>query len=333
MYYRDRQMEEWVRAIRRDKHTLAFVYSSAMAQYVLADGTAPRVMDFVDADSLKWQAYAQGMRWPMSAFYRREGRSLLNFERTICQRFEATILVSKPEADLFARIAGVDRDRVTAVTNGVDADYFSPEHTFDDPYGGSGNTALCFTGLMDYRPNIDAVVWFVREVLPLIKRSVPSATFWIVGANPHKRVRELGGDPGVFVTGRVRDTRPFLAHAGVAVAPLRIARGIQNKVLEAMAMGRPVVATTAAFEGLDATPGEHLLVAESADGFAAAVQQVLAGATTHHMGASARRAVQSRYRWTDRFAQLDEVLERVGWGLRSSTPTSDPVTAAAGWVH
>ncbi len=254
-YFHDRAMRTWVRArlasgtIRR-----VLVYSSAMAQYVEGAG-APlrRVVDLVDVDSDKWRQYAQRARWPMSAVYRREARRLLAYERRIAAAFDATVLVSGAEAALFRGLAPEAAARVHAVENGVDARFFSPERTYPDPYG-PGGPVLVFTGAMDYRANVDAVVWFTAEVFPALRRRVPQARFFIVGAHPAEAVRRLAARPGVHVIGQVPDIRPYLAHAVLAVAPLRMARGIQNKVLEAMAMARPVVASPEALDGLDLGP-------------------------------------------------------------------------------
>jgi len=169
---------------------------------------------------------------------------------------------------------------------------------------------------MDYWPNIDAVIWFTDQILPLIRQTVPEAGFWIVGTRPTREVMRLAALPGVVVTGRVPDVRPYLAQARVAVAPLRIARGIQNKVLEAMALGTAVVATPQAFEGIEALPGRDLLVAGSATEFAAAVIGLLRDdAAAARLGRQAARTVHASYSWAQRLAPLDRLLE-------GSTPAS-----------
>jgi glycosyltransferase involved in cell wall biosynthesis len=165
--------------------------------------------------------------------------------------------------------------------------------------------------MMDYWPNIDAVSWFAEAVLPRLLAIRSSAKFWIVGANPTRDVRALAKLPGVVVTGRVDDTRPYLAHAAAVVAPLRIARGMQSKVLEAMAMARPVVASTPAFEGIEAEPGRDLLVFDGAEAFVSAIRRIWADDRTRALGAAARRLVQTRYNWPDQLSRLDDVLSRV----------------------
>jgi glycosyltransferase involved in cell wall biosynthesis len=160
---------------------------------------------------------------------------------------------------------------------------------------------------MDYRPNIEAVTFFAREVMPRLAALAPAPRFHIVGANPSPAVQALAELPRVHVTGSVPDTRPYLAHAAVAVAPLRIARGIQNKVLEAMAMARPVVASPEAYEGVHAVAGRDLLVADGAAAMAAAVAQVLAGEMPG-LGTAARAAILAKHDWKATLRRLDGIL-------------------------
>ena len=197
-----------------------------------------------------------------------------------------------------------------AVENGVDLDRFSPNTTYDTPFTTPG-PHLVFTGNMDYWPNADAVAWFATEVMPLLRTARPTVELCIVGANPGPDTMRLGSLPGVTVTGRVPDVRPYVAHADVCVAPLRIARGIQNKVLEAMAMARPVVASPQAFEGVRATAGQDLLVADGAHDTAAAILSVLDGAHPG-LGQAGRRAVEAGYAWSATLARLDDILAAPG---------------------
>jgi sugar transferase (PEP-CTERM/EpsH1 system associated) len=192
---------------------------------------------------------------------------------------------------------------------GVDIDRFSPDIDIATPYTGDG-PHLVFTGNMDYWPNADAVTWFAAEVLPLIRDRMPGAQFHIVGANPGPDVLRLGNQRGVHVTGRVPDVRPYVAHADVSVAPLRMARGVQNKVLEAMALGRPVVASPQAFEGVRAVPGRDLLVADGAETMARAVLAVIDGQHPD-LGAAARSLVEQTYTWRATLARLDGLLDGI----------------------
>ena len=328
-YYYDRRMASWVRRLRQDRSTTVFVYSSSMAQYVPDDSRSPRIIDFVDVDSQKWCDYAQRKRWPISALYRREGKALLASERRIARGFDASIFVSDSEAALFKRLAPDNSQRVVAVSNGVDWRRFSPAADYPDPYDGTGQSALCFTGMMDYWPNVDAVMWFAHSVFPRIRRERPDARFWIVGANPSRAVRQLAHEPGVVVTGRVPDTRPYLAHATAVVAPLRIARGIQNKVLEAMAMGRPVIASAQAFEGLRVESERDLIVAQSADEFVRAIERVWDNRLVGTVGVSARQAVQTHYDWPSQLAALDAVLGPLEAAADRRGPALTMRTAAA----
>jgi sugar transferase (PEP-CTERM/EpsH1 system associated) len=188
------------------------------------------------------------------------------------------------------------------VENGVDLERFSPALEFASPF--TGGVPFVFTGNMDYWPNADAVIWFANEVMPRLRAAVPAAEFWVVGANPGPSVQALAALPGVHVTGRVPDTRPYVAHAAACVCPLRIARGIQNKVLEGMAMGRPVIASPAAFEGVRAEAGRDLLVAEGVDGFLAAIDAVLAGVHAG-LGERGRAAMVAGYAWPQVMRRMD----------------------------
>jgi sugar transferase (PEP-CTERM/EpsH1 system associated) len=265
------------------------------------------VMDFVDVDSDKWRQYAADARPPMRWIYAREASRLLAFDRRVAARADAAVFVSEAEAALFRRLAPEVAGKTFAVSNGIDCDYFSPAHSFSSPFAGPG-PHLVFTGTMDYRPNIDAVVWFARDILPLVRRALPGATFTIVGAKPARDVLALGSISEVKVTGRVDDVRPFIRHADVIVAPLRLARGIQNKVLEGMAMARPVVTTPQGLEGIDARPGAELLVATTPAEFAATVETAI-GPNAHRLGEAARDLMIRSYAWSAQLAALDKLLD------------------------
>jgi polysaccharide biosynthesis protein PslH len=301
----------WVRqGLAARRWDAAFVYSSGMAPYVmgpLAQHTGlRRVLDMVDIDSEKWLAYAVDAKPPMRQVWAREGRTLLTLERGAAQEFDHSIFVSEAEASRFAALAPECVGRIGWVDNGVDFARFDSARTYSNPYK-SAALAIVFTGTMSYRPNIDAVCWFATEVLPLLRTRDPAPEFHIVGANPAPAVLALAALEGVHVSSSVPDVRPWIAHAAVAVAPLRIARGIQNKVLEAMALGRPVVASRQAFEGIHATPGRDLLVADGAPALAAAVAAVLDGAHPG-LGAAGRAAVVAGHDWQAALRRLDPLL-------------------------
>lgn len=307
-YYRDAGLRAWVQDLKaRAAIDAVVVFSSSMAQYAQDMGELPVLVDFVDVDSSKWADYAEAHRWPMSLLYRREGRQLLAYERGVAARVQRSFFVTELESDMFRRLAPECAERVESLGNGVDAEYFAPDPRRPSPFA-DGELPLVFTGAMDYWPNIDAVVWFTQAMLPALRQRWPALRFHIVGRSPTAAVRALAG-AAVNVTGTVPDVRPYLQHAAVIVAPLRLARGIQNKVLEAMAMGRPVVAARTCVEAIDARPGEHLLSAEAPDDYIAAVDRLLADRTAgDRIGRAARACVLSSYDWEARLSAIDRHL-------------------------
>lgn len=306
-YYRDNALTDWVTKITRE-HPIkrVLVFSSAMAQYAPQIDDARRVIDFVDVDSDKWRQYAEKKLWPMSWLYRREGRQLLRHEKQVAGDFDASLFVSQAEADLFKQLAPESTDRIGFFNNGVDTDYFSPNREYTNPYPDDA-AVMVFTGAMDYWPNVDAVQWFTREILPQVLAGNPNAHFYIVGSRPANEVQALASLPRVHVTGTVPDVRPYIAHARIALAPLRIARGIQNKVLEAMAMAKPVVVSPQALEGISAEPGRELLCAENPAQFVAAISQLLIQ-PDQSLGRAARAKVDTTYGWSSNLARVDTLL-------------------------
>jgi len=311
-YFYHAGLAEWVAKVAaRRGVAVQFLYSSAMAAYdgALRGHTHLRLVDFVDLDSQKWADYARTRPWPLRSIYAREARRLGQIEARLAAESDAVLFVSEAEAALFARQRPEFRAKTLALPNGVDLDFFDPAAIRPNPYEGGG-PVLVFTGAMDYWPNSDAVIWFTEQALPRIHQTCPEARFYIVGARPSERVRELARRPGVTVTGRVPDIRPYLQHADLAVAPLRIARGIQNKVLEAMAMARPVLATPQAFEGIVARPGEDIWIAADAEMFAKlALQLIREKAVAQRLARNARRHVVEHYGWPKRLSLLDSLLE------------------------
>lgn len=308
-YFRSRALNRWVKAVAaRENVRHVFAYSSPMAQYALDLPHARCVVDFVDMDSAKWAAYAQQRPWPLSAIYEREARRLLAYERSVAKRADATLFVTAEEAKLFCDQAPECASRVVPIRNGVDGEYFSPAVAHPSPFR-PGEHPIVFTGAMDYWPNVDAVLWFAREVLPSILEQDPSARFYVVGMNPDAVVRALSRSPATMVTGRVPDVRPYLQHARVVVAPLRVARGIQNKVLEAMAMAKPVVMTTPTAAAVSAQPGVEVEVAAEPVEFARKVLALMDTELARRMGALARTRVLGEYAWPSSYRLLDEVLK------------------------
>ncbi|MFC0384241.1 TIGR03087 family PEP-CTERM/XrtA system glycosyltransferase [Muricoccus vinaceus] len=310
-WFHEPGLSAWAReGLAAGRYGGVFVYSSAMAPYAMGPASsrpAPRkILDMVDVDSEKWRAYAAGAGLPMGPVWAREARTLLAFERRAAAAFDLSLFVSRAERDRFVELAPEAAARADWLENGVDLRRFDPAIPQERPFGAA--PALVFTGTMDYRPNVEAVTWFAREVMPILRQRSPAPEFHIVGASPAPAVTALAALPGVHVTGRVPDVRPYLAHAAVAVAPLRIARGIQNKVLEAMAMARPVVASPQAFEGVRARPGQDLLVADGPAETARCVAEVLDGAHPG-LGDTARAAVLGAYDWSATLRRLDPMME------------------------
>ena len=308
-YYRSAAMQRWVDdTIARHDIRKVVVFCSTMAQYLDRHPQLRRIVDLVDVDSEKWAEYAPRHRWPMSWLYRREARTLLQYEARVVDASDMSLLVTPAEVALFESLAPALKGRVTALPNGVDVDFFHPSQAGANPYPASG-PAVVFTGAMDYWPNVDAAVWFATDVMPHILATQPAARFYIVGMNPSAEVRDLERLGHVTVTGRVDDVRPWVAHAACAVAPLRVARGIQNKVLEAMAMARPVVVSTTCAGSLDAEAGRDFAVASDARSFADAVLSFFDAEHAGAIGANARARIEQVYRWDSALAALDTCLD------------------------
>jgi sugar transferase (PEP-CTERM/EpsH1 system associated) len=299
------------------------VFSGQMAQFVpeLRDGIR-FIMDFGDVDSAKFAAYAQSSRGVMQFVHGREASKLAAFEKSVAHRAYCSTFVSEAEAALFRSDAALGANRVQSLENGIDCKFFDPKADFariEKPAG----PLVIFTGQMDYRPNVEAVVSFADDVLPVIHEHNPHANFAIVGRNPTSEVQRLAKREGIIVTGGVTDIRSWLAAANLVVAPLRIARGIQNKVLEAMAMARPVVASQAAYEGIDAEPGQHLMVAENPSEEAHMVLELLSNPIRADlMGQAARKRMLKRYVWDQTLAPLAQLTGR--------EPSDEPQKAMAG---
>jgi len=306
-FYWDKQLKYWVDDLLKIKNITKIVtFSAAMTQYVWHVHSAQRVIDFVDIDSDKWKQYAQTKPWPLSWIYKRESELLRNYEKDVAQEFDKSTFVSMKEAALFKMMIPEVADKVDYFNNGVDTDYFSPIHQFPNPYA-NDDRILVFTGAMDYWANIDAVEWFAHKVFPAVRSQFADIKFYIVGSNPTARVLALTKIPGITVTGKVKDIRPYLKHASIAIAPLRIARGIQNKVLEAMAMGKSVVLSPQAMEGIQATDGEELYVAADEKTFSSKIISLISENDGAEMNA-ARARILSDYTWPSSLARFDQLF-------------------------
>jgi len=318
--FHHRALAAYVESVLKTRHIACiYVFSGQMGQYVPEWYKGRVVADFVDVDSAKFDAYASKDRGPMAWVNAREGRLLRQEEARLAARAETSVLISRSEAELFRqRLPEGSRAaaRIEVVGNGIHSSRFDPEivapetRMLDCP-----GPRLVFTGQMDYAPNIDASLRVAERVMPLVRHHLPEATFHIVGRNPPDDLLERDGDHGCRVWGRVDDIRPWLKAADVAVVALDIARGVQNKVLEAMSMELPVVLTPGAAEGIDAIDGQHFAIAESDENLAATVVDLL----THtrragQMGRAARRYVCENVSWQ---AALDKLPALVGFPGRT----------------
>lgn len=313
-YFRSKELHRKVQhKLREQKMDCVIVHCAFVAQYVIGWEGGLRWLDYGDLDSGKWAEYGEHRAFPLALGYRLEAKKLRKYETTLAGRFHQCTVTTQGELDMYASLGASTPCGI--IPNGVDASYFSR------PVQGPENSrVIAFLGRMDYYPNIDGILYFTQDILPIIQKSIPDATLRVIGSNPSLRIRELAHIPGVTVTGHVPDVRPFLADAAVAIAPLRLARGTQNKILESMAMGIPVVATPQAAKGISAIAGKHLLVADGPEAFA---KQVIDALQTRELRRSlseaARKQVELTHHWPSSMKILDEVLGQV-FSRRATRP-------------
>lgn len=289
---------------------VVLVFCSSMFPYVDTPQFAdtPVIVDLVDVDSVKWAQMAQQSSWSKRPIYRMEASRVRKLEQRIAGRARAVALVSDQEADLYRRTVATAATTVRGVSNGVDTDYFTPPATV---CRSSSQTAvsLVFTGVLDYAPNVEGIVWFCREVLPQLTTRF-EFQLSIVGRRPNARVAALDRLPAVEVVGAVPDVRPYLQRADIAISPLKLARGIQNKVLEAMACGLPVVATQQSAEGIDAQPEAEIVIADTVQQWCHSLERLVEHPTARaHIGTAARELVVTKYSWPARLAGLGDLLD------------------------
>ncbi|MEM6809178.1 MAG: TIGR03087 family PEP-CTERM/XrtA system glycosyltransferase [Pseudomonadota bacterium] len=306
-FYASGKMQRWVDETL-DKHPIRRIvaYSSPMAQFILDARYAGyrRIMDLVDVDSDKWRQYAERTRFPMRQVYRREWRRLTDYERRIAAAFDAVTLVTENETALFDTLSPETVDKHYAIANGVDTQTMNPAQAFENPFP-ADQRPLVFVGMMNYWANVEAVAWFAEHVLPQVREAAPDTQFWIVGGSPTDAVLALDKLPGVTVTGRVEDVRPYIQHAAVALAPLRIARGIQNKVLEYLSIGRPTVCSAQAAAGLAARDTAPIAIANGESETTAACLRVLAG---DRAPGDERQYVLEHYDWGRNLSRLAGIV-------------------------
>ena len=301
-FWSDRLGRRITDKLHSTKFDLIFVHCAFVAQYVFDWQQGIRVLDFGDLDSAKWAEYARTRAFPLSIGYAIEARKLRRYETMMARRFQRCTVTTRGEMEEYQKL-GADIP-CTLMPNGVDTTFFRPIDKAENKH-----SVIVFLGRMDYFPNIDAVRFFVRRIFPIIRRERPDTQFRIIGSNPTGGVRELAKVEGVSVTGYVPDVRPYLADATVSVAPLRIARGTQNKILESMAMGLPVVTTKQAAKGIEAVPGKHLLVADDAENFAWRVLDILEAKNLHsELTKAGRQQVEAAHVWPTSMKILDKVL-------------------------
>jgi sugar transferase (PEP-CTERM/EpsH1 system associated) len=313
-YFYSRTVQAWVDQVLNEiPIDVVFCSSSPTAEYIFRsrhyanEGLSDRrlLMDLIDVDSYKWSQYGMTSRGLLRWIYRIEGRHLKEYEKRIATEFHNLFLVSKPENKIFQEnVAEAD---ITVLSNGVDLDYFRPAaeriYTETEP-------VLTFTGVMDYRPNVEGVAWFANMIFPKIQVSVPQTRFLVVGSRPLNSIRSLTKkNAAIKVTGFVEDIRPYMTAADVCIVPLRIARGVQNKVLEAMAMGKAIVCTPQALEGIEAVPERDVLTAEDEKSFSEAVLRLFKNKDLRErLGRQARQFVEKNHSWDSNLAILDSIL-------------------------
>jgi polysaccharide biosynthesis protein PslH len=307
------------RLLRERRFDLIFVHCSSVAQYVAHVHDVPRILDFGDMDSQKWREYSRCKPFPLSAGYWLEGVKLEAEERRLAARFDYCTATTRAE---WETLSGYGVDTPTDwFPNGVDSEFFAPG---TEPYEPD---TICFVGRMDYYPNQEAMIEFCARTWPLLRAARPTLALLIVGADPSSRIRDLGKMPGVTVTGSVPDVRPYVRRSALMVAPLGIARGTQNKLLESMAMGVPVVTSRTAAGGVDAVAGTHLHVASTPEEYRDAVLRILGDPSERRrLSAAGRARMLSHHAWPSSMQRLDAIVSHCLDRFRLKTPKEQLVS-------
>jgi sugar transferase (PEP-CTERM/EpsH1 system associated) len=302
--------QEVGKKLAQNVYDVIFVFCSSMAQYLPSPSPAPVVMDFVDVDSAKWAEYARRSHLPFSWVYDREAHTLARFEQTWAAASYSTVVSTEREAAL---LAARGLSSIVVVGNGVEV---PPQLKAVPEKIKALQPYVVFVGTMDYRPNVDAVEYFAESLLPRIHESHAELKFVIVGRDPVPRVRRLTRLPGVVVTGTVPEVETYLAGALAVVAPFRIAQGIQNKMLEALALGKPIVSTSGPARAIGAAHGETLLIADTAEEFASAIVSLLEDSHFRDRLSNGTEFVRRKFSWQDKLNQLEGVLIRAAESCR-----------------
>ena len=299
--------------LENNKYDLIIVHCSSVAHFVLPAVNTPKVLDFCDMDSQKWLIYARHKPFPLSFAYWLEGIKLQRAEKKLAEKFDASSVATAAELETLNSLS--EEAAGFSFPNGVDTEYFVPTESPYEPY------TICFMGKMNYYPNEKCMLEFCKHVLPLLKEKYPTLKLSIIGSNPTAKIQALDDIDGVEVTGRVDDVRPHVQQSAVCVVPLTIARGTQNKVLEAMAMGVPVVCSKTAALGIDAVPGEHVLVASRPAEYVACISRLLDQSIERMRFAQAGRArMLSHHSWEYAMRTMDADLVRC---VRKQPQTED----------
>lgn len=297
--------------ITTSKFDVILCTASSMAEYIFNSKSIQQLsispqlfMDFMDLDSDKWRQYADRAKFPMKWVYQREAKLIAKFEQRIAERFDACFFITESEKALFSNAVS-DSDNIFAVENGIDTQMFKPavnKKTIQQP-------VLLFTGVMDYAPNVDAVLWFVENVWQKVLKKWPQAKFYIAGMSPSDKIKALASVQGVVVTGFVEDIMPFFDQATVFVGPFRIARGVQNKVLQAFACGVPVIATSMGAEGIRCADNESILLAHTPDEFMQQLNRLTEDSSfTQKITENALANIHKFYAWDSVLAPLNQML-------------------------
>jgi sugar transferase (PEP-CTERM/EpsH1 system associated) len=283
-----------------------------MAEYIFNSSTLPKtegrpklVMDFMDMDSDKWRQYSNSADSPMKWIYKRESLLLAKYEQKIQRFFDVCFFISKAEVDLFCQHNSCT-DAPLAIGNGIDNDTFCPAKNPPD----NENPVFIFTGVMDYKPNIDSVLWFAEQVWPRIIEKYPASRFIVAGMNPVPGILALTKVKGIEVTGFVDDILPYYHQSDIFIAPLQIARGIQNKVLQAFSCGLPVIATSMGAEGIDYTDGENILIADTSNAFFDSIERLINNKNLYQsLKLNALELINNHYSWDVKLAPLLKILK------------------------
>jgi sugar transferase (PEP-CTERM/EpsH1 system associated) len=311
-FFRHAALDRWVAdVLQRVQPEVAFCCSSNIMPPLQQSTKRPRIIvgDFADVDSQKWRDYAPTKSLATRWIYQAEARRTHRLEAELASMSSSVVFVTQEEADLFGKLHPDLAHKTLCISMGVDLDGFNPQIAFPKPEG-MGDAALIFTGRMDYWPNVDAVTWFAHKVMPGLRARLPQAQFYIVGGAPNAQVQALASESGVVITGRVADVQPYLQHGLAAVAPMQIARGIQNKVLEALAMAKPTIVSQEALTGVNAPAGEAVILAADPQGWVEAVLGLAAdSARAQAYGGAGRAFVEAEFGWPAKLAAMDALLQ------------------------